>query len=195
MTALSLQCTSLDQNTWAQLTEEWEWGAIQSLFKERNWTLCLTWEVLSTGHFHRQSNPDINQWTCWQSPGEFNRGNDLIDMNNNNVCTANTKDQKAFSFYWPWEGCYQPLEILISVFWSMSVSQAKAGKTTAAQKDGSSRGKESLVPSPKPRDCPRLTSSVLHILQKILLFPGAVFRIASQSYLGRISKQDLIDVV
>lgn len=110
----------------------------------------------SAGHFHRQSNPDINQWTCWQSPREFNRGNDLIDMNNNNVCTANTKDQKTFSFYGPWEGCYQPLEILVSVFWSMSVSQAKAGKATAAQKHSSSRRKESPVPSPKAMRLPKI---------------------------------------
>lgn len=68
----------------------------------------------STGNFHVQS----NQCTCWQAPGEFSRGNVLTWTTSLHCKYWRSKGFFGF-FYWPLEGCYQLLEILISVFWSM----------------------------------------------------------------------------
>lgn len=142
-----------------------------------------------TGNFHMQS----NQYTCtgsWQvQQGKF------FNLHKQQVCTTNTEDPKVLCFYGPLEGCYQPLEILISLIWGMYISQVKPGKNKAMQNYCSFRGVESLAHSPKATGLSKIYDLSYSSKGRLFSLPstaGVAFQLVSQDYLGTINKQDLI---
>lgn len=142
--------------------------------------------------------PDIKQCTCWQSHGEFNRGNDLIDTNNNNNFTLQILKIKRFFLL--------AIRGLLAALGNTRFCVLKHVFITSQSRKDYSNVKPLLfqgkgVPSAFPRchgsaqDLWALSYTSCRRSSSLPPSAGAVFWLASQGYLGRSNKQDLIDVV
>lgn len=145
---------------------------------------------------------DIKRCTCWQSPGEFNRGNDLIDTNNNNNKFAlQILKIKRYIFFF-----LLAIRGLLAALGNTRFCVLKHVCITSQSREDYSNVKPPLfqgkgVPSAFPRchgtiqDLRALSYTSCRRSSSLPPSAGAAFWLASQGYLGRSNKQDLIDVV
>lgn len=201
MTTLSLRSTSPGQNTW-ELPAEWQVRVGSNLepvsAQLATSVFCLAYEA-QPGNFHMQSNPwhqavhllavsrgvQQGKWFNWHEQQQ-------------QLHTANTEDQKIFFLL--------AIRGLLAALGNTRFCVLKHVFITSQSRKDYSNVKPLLfqgkgVPSAFPRchgsaqDLWALSYTSCRRSSSLPPSAGAVFWLASQGYLGRSNKQDLIDVV